>query len=246
MSKAPSRALRMFRYAMYFDGRSSYVAVSHSDSLMPPQMSSEAWFCPRDYSTVHARILEKGGCGIGGGYGLEFNPQGLQAQRFVIWRGTTFHAIDSQTRISSGVWWHVVGTFDGSTAKLYINRILEGSRSADMSSNTAILAIGRAAYGAANFLPGYINAVRIYSRALTAGEIAWNYSYPNNPIKDGLVLWLHAHPDNIKDIDGDGVLEWVDLSGFNNHGKIYGATLVEVIKAPSHVLAPSRILPPAR
>ena len=86
----------------------------------------------------------------------------------------------------------------------------------------------------------------IYSRALSDEETLWNYRYPDSPVRNGLVLWLQAHPDNIKDIDGDGRLEWVDLSGYGNHGKIYGATLVEVIKAPSRVLAPSRILPPAR
>jgi len=75
--------------------------------------------------------------------------------------------------------------------------------------------------------------LRIYSRALTDSEILWNYKYPHNPVRNGLVLWLHAHPDNIKDIDNDGILEWIDLSGNNNHGKIYGATLVELIKPPA-------------
>jgi hypothetical protein len=72
----------------------------------------------------------------------------------------------------------------------------------------------------------------IYSRILSETEISWNYVNPDNPIRNGLVLWLRAHPDYIKDIDGDGVLEWIDLSGFNNHGKIYGATLVKLIRDP--------------
>ena len=61
-----------------------------------------------------------------------------------------------------------------------------------------------------------------------------------------MVLWLQAHPDYIRDIDGDGVLEWVDLSGYNNHGKIYGAQLVELVKARSRVLKPVRVLGVAR
>ena len=88
--------------------------------------------------------------------------------------------------------------------------------------------------------------LRIYTRALTDSEIRWNYKYPWNPVRNGLVLWLHAHPDNIKDVDGDGVLEWIDLSGFGNHGKIYGATLVELVQTPVRTLTPARVLPPAR
>ena len=81
-------------------------------------------------------------------------------------------------------------------------------------------------------LRGYISQVLIYTRALSDTEIRWNYSNPDNPVRNDLVLRLQAHPDNIKDIDGDGLLEWLDLSGFNNHGKIYGATLVKLIRDP--------------
>jgi len=73
----------------------------------------------------------------------------------------------------------------------------------------------------------------IYSRVLSDSEIAWNYWNPDNPVRNGLVIWLQADPQYIMDIDGDGVLEWVDLSGSGNHGKIYGARLVELIRTPA-------------
>jgi hypothetical protein len=75
-------------------------------------------------------------------------------------------------------------------------------------------------------------SILIYSRALSDTEIQWNYNNPDNPVRDGLVVWLRAHPDNIRDIDGDGLLEWLNLSGYGNHGKIYGATLVKLIRDP--------------
>jgi len=82
----------------------------------------------------------------------------------------------------------------------------------------------------------------IYTRDLADKDIEWNFKNPDNPIRNGLYVWLQAHPDYIKDIDGDGVLEWVDLSGNNNHGKIYGAQLVELVKAVKRVLKPARVL----
>jgi hypothetical protein len=86
----------------------------------------------------------------------------------------------------------------------------------------------------------------IYTRALSDSEIAWNFNYPDNPVRNGLYVWLQAHPSYVKDIDGDGVLEWIDLSGFGNHGKIYGAQLVQLIKTPARVLKPVRVLVPVR
>jgi hypothetical protein len=86
----------------------------------------------------------------------------------------------------------------------------------------------------------------IYTRDLSDSDIAWNFKYPENPVRNGLYVWLQAGPQYIKDIDGDGVLEWLDLSGFGNHGKIYGAQLVQLVKTPARVLTPSRVLPVAR
>jgi hypothetical protein len=82
----------------------------------------------------------------------------------------------------------------------------------------------------------------IYTSDLTDSEIAWNVNYPENPVRNGLYVWLQADPNYVKDIDGDGILEWVDLSGFGNHGKIYNAQLVQLIKTPSRLLSPVRTL----
>jgi hypothetical protein len=86
----------------------------------------------------------------------------------------------------------------------------------------------------------------IYTRDLSDSDIAWNYNYPDNPIRNGLVLWLQAHPAYIKDIDNDGRLEWIDLSGYGNHGKIYGATLQQIVLNQKRTLSPERIQTPAR
>jgi len=90
------------------------------------------------------------------------------------------------------------------------------------------------------------SSLLIYSRALSEDEIIHNMVYPWNPVRDGLKVWLLAHPDHVRDIDGDGVLEWVDLSGNGNHAKLYGARLVEIIKTPSRILTPMRATPVVR
>ena len=36
-------------------------------------------------------------------------------------------------------------------------------------------------------------------------------------------MYYYAHPQFVRDVDGDGVLEWLDLSGNNRHAKLRGA-----------------------
>jgi hypothetical protein len=134
------------------------------------------------------------------------------------------------------VWKHVVCTYRPNAVALYIDGELVGTASVlnPFAANDLPWEIGRDPLQPFRILPkSMVVLVRLYSRALTDDEIKWNYRYPWNPVRNGLVLWLHAHPDYVKDIDGDGILEWVDLSGNNNHGKIYGAQLVELIRAPA-------------
>jgi hypothetical protein len=72
------------------------------------------------------------------------------------------------------------------------------------------------------FFYGYIAQVLIYSRALSDSEIIHNMSNPNNPIRNGLVLWLDARAcDTSKNIC------W-DLSGNGNHGTMYGVQIVSL------------------
>ena len=74
---------------------------------------------------------------------------------------------------------------------------------------------------------------RVYSRVLDDWEIEHNFRYPYDPVRRDLEVYLLAHPDYIRDIDGDGVLEWIDLSGKGRHAKLYGARLVELVKPPA-------------
>ena len=71
-------------------------------------------------------------------------------------------------------WWHVAFTYDGTTGKLYVNGLPEGS---DLV-NTITDDIGKIAFGATyeiaplKFHDGLIDDVRIYNRALSAGEVS--------------------------------------------------------------------------
>lgn len=144
----------------------------------------------------------------------------------------------SQT-ISKG-WYYLVFTYNDPVMRLYLNSTLIGSKThtyggAISSPSSIVLATWNDTSG---FSEISISLIRIYNRALSDSEILWNYYHPDNPIRSGLVLWLHY--------DSISGSTWLDKSGNGNDGTIYGATPVEYYKPPYRSLTPSRTLSPTR
>jgi len=89
-----------------------------------------------------------------------------------------------------------------------------------------------ASTGKSAYMSVIYGAFLVYDVALPDSRIAEVCVRPYRPPREGLRVWLMASPEHVIDLDGDGVLEWVDLSGNGNHAKIYLASLVGLVKAP--------------
>jgi len=93
--------------------------------------------------------------------------------------GIRFHVnsipIDYNSSTTAGVWYNVVGTYDGTITRLYLNgeAVASGARTA--GANSVPFRIGASPRGA-NYNNGNISQVSIYNRALTAAEISQNYN----------------------------------------------------------------------
>jgi hypothetical protein len=232
MPLSPARVLRQFRYALYFDGVDDYVLVPNNPLFSGLNTITVMMFvnCLGRPEVNQAPFTKHRNAP---GY-REWMIYAFTG-RFV-WQVFDDTAVKFSEVFSSYVmqrFVHLAGVYDNGYQALYVDSSLVASKTVDIvvRATTEPLNIGRRG-DARHYFQGYIYHVMLYTRALGAGEIRWNYSNPDNPIRDGLVLWLQAHPDYVKDIDRDGVPEWLDLSGFNNHGKIYGATLVKLIRDP--------------
>ena len=262
------RVLRQFRYVMYFDGLKSYIDLgtpSVIKSLSQSSFTVIMWFCslgmykPNGSFNIGRIVSDDNyptGGGIGGMWSLSHGDCGITATQACIrfyFRGenpTDFN----YTWIYYRTWYmlSVVRDLYAKQNRGYVNSSLIATQSIagyTYPPNTYSVSIGgETDTSAEKFVRvyGLIAQVLLYSRVLSDSEVQWNYQYPDNPVRSGLVLWLQADPNNVKDIDGDGRLEWIDLSGYGNHGKIYGAQLVQFIKTPSRVLSPVRILKPLR
>jgi Concanavalin A-like lectin/glucanases superfamily len=87
-------------------------------------------------------------------------------------------------------WVHVVGTYDGSTAKLYLNGVLAGSVSVSIGVNTLRpLGIGGATGDGStwvSFTAGQIDEVALYNTAMSATQIRTHYN-TGRCYKDGVL-----------------------------------------------------------
>jgi hypothetical protein len=182
-------------------------------------------------------------------FGLTHKDLGDGITLALKFQGTTYDLYDIKPIPTS--WLDLAGVFSASRGlkKIYRNASLSSQGAFTPFTQPVLtpvyVSLGRSVTGGYYF-NGYIARVLLYTRIIDANDIAWNYQYPDNPVKNGLVLWLQADPQYVYDIDGDGVLEWIDLSGYGNHGKIYGAQLVQLVKTPARVLIPARVLSSAR
>jgi len=209
--------------ALYFDGVSNYVQIPHSDSLIPQnEMTLIVWAYPFNPST-DAKLAGKSP--VGSGYVLGHKSNSLYPE---VWDSAGTRYTFTAGTITAYKWsmlavtWKTGGRFIG-----YVDAqvVFNGSASGNpIGYTTNPFVIGRAPWQDLFWYNGYIAQVMLYNRALSQSEILHNYRNPNNPVRDGLVLWLDA-----RNVLGN---TWYDLSGYDNNGTIYGATQVSLFNPP--------------
>lgn len=71
---------------------------------------------------------------------------------------------------------HAIGTFDGTTASIYIDGVLNFSQADTYAAGATNTALGAAPGGGSNRLNGRLHSVYLWSRCLTAGEVTTRYN----------------------------------------------------------------------
>ena len=153
-------------YSAYFDGVSDYVTFpNESDYDLVDAMTLVAWV-KRDGSWP-----SPGTCYITkGGSGWQLNRRwNLDVSNFSV----PGQACQGTTDMTDDAWHHVIGTYDGSTLKLYIDGTLENSESwaSDIGTNDYNATIGGNEQWPAQVFKGLIDDVRIYDAALNSTDV---------------------------------------------------------------------------
>jgi len=174
-----------FGNAVSFDGTNGYVKIADAPSLNITQGTWEAW--------IKFDVLPS----------VAKHPMNPLAKANQYWIHGSFKDMDSLTTdaivvkicvdgkrycaktgsdfIDVDVWYHVAGTYDGQTLNLYVNGALVDSNedpSGNIDFKSYIMAVGTWST-LTDYFQGAIDEVRIWDRALTDAEIAYNYSLGN-------------------------------------------------------------------
>ena len=202
-------------HSLEFDGVNDHVRIGDNPTLeSSSRMTLSTWIKSSSAWPSSEGIIEKR---INGTeyyqYGLAISSNNLyflQSTSGTAWDTFVF----TSTLPTAQSWHHLVGTNDGSVARLYIDGLEVGTPDASPtatlapSTSSLNLGLGRIA-GLDNYLNGKIDDTRIYNRALTPSEISFLYNGSgSNPGTSNLqALWT---------FDDDSALK--DSSGNNNHG----------------------------
>lgn len=166
--------------ALNFDGSADYISVPDSEAIGGNTQSgfSVSIWLKSDIvlSTTGGgrRVLEKGDCY----FFLQGNgtSTGSGGMNFLVKRSDSNYTADIGVALNSGQWYHLVGTFDGSDIKVYLDGVLKDTTSVggDIDDDNLPLRIGSDDGGA--FFDGLVDDVRIYDRALNVTEVQTIYT----------------------------------------------------------------------
>jgi len=162
--------------ALQFDGATKYVQAT-SVNLSGSALSLEAWVKVNAFKTVFPYISSIAGVEDGNAAALlRFGDAGTPANKlqFVLTVGTTQLKLTSAATFSPNTWYHVAATYDGTTMKIYVNGLLDGSLGAvGTAAGAGAFSIGRN-YENGRVLNGAIDEVRVWTRVLTPAEVLAN------------------------------------------------------------------------
>lgn len=177
---ATRQVTKLGQGAYSFDG-SDYLE-NPSITLNTTNVTLSAWV---QFTTVGVKstIIEVDDSATGfTGTGLSFRDNTAGKFRFIVYDGTTIISLETTTANYTDVnrWYHVVGTYDGTTSKLYVDGVQDGSTTGTinpMTLNSITLGANRnGASSHANFHNGILDELGVWDTDLDATEISTLYN----------------------------------------------------------------------
>jgi hypothetical protein len=210
-----------------FDGIDDYVQVPDSTSLniANDEISIAAWVKMLGDGTNNGVVVcKQAPAGTSdASYSLDVYPSihtpvGRHVE-FAVNVGGSWNAYVSTSALTLGAWNHVVGTYDGSKVRIFINGVLdiEYTLTGNIVPKNGPLYIGHEdAWSPGEYFNGAVDEVRVYNRTLSSAEIWAEYT----SLEPGLVGYWKLD-------EGIGTTAY-DSSGNGNDGTLVnGPTWVD-------------------
>lgn len=137
--------------------------------------------------------------------------------------------IDSNTQLPDNIWHHIAVTYNGTTANIYIDGVLDNTKILTSPvANGSKLAIGAVYIDKSNivdYFKGGIDEIRIWDQALTVDQI--HYVMNQELIKNGTIVNGTEIPNTITKNEIE-IVNWSNLLAYYNMNSYIGTHLNDV------------------
>lgn len=209
-------------YALALDGSTESGAAGNLN-LGGSALSFEGWIKPSSFKSASPYISAIMGTEVSDSNSAflrlgDANVANNKVQ-FVLSINNVQQKLASTTALNANTWYHVAATYDGAAMKIYINGVLDVSKSqtGSVSSNGAFN-VGYLYNTSRNF-NGKVDEVRVWKRALSQTEISQNMCNVSVPATSLAAYWKfnEGSGSSVQDTSGNGVtltLTGVDASNW--------------------------------
>ncbi len=174
LTGGPLQAIGRIGQALSFDGSNDYVDLG-TGLDQNGEVTMSAWIKADDISTNRQSVItNSSSAGTAADYSLDINRT---TGRVSVLRSSTAVSVTGNQTLQAGKWYHIVGVISGSsgnwTVSVYVDGVLDKSATDTNNANgtNQTTAIGRQGAFNGRYFNGPIDDVRLYNRALSAGEI---------------------------------------------------------------------------
>lgn len=162
--------------AYLFDGVNDYLTTAILD--MPTGFTWSVWVKHTQAATSFRQILGLNAGNDMNSYTSLRNDGPSNSYKYKCWlqQGGDSDSVLSSTIPTTNAWCLVTAVKDGATLSLYVNGVLESSGESSCTIGTGYgFIVGANSNGPQRYFPGYIDELRIYTRALSAREVLGLY-----------------------------------------------------------------------
>jgi hypothetical protein len=211
-------------YAVTLDGSTQYGTVPYAAALNPSVFTVEAWV--KTSTTGATQIIVDNRSAGTAGWLLNLSSAGVPQFQF---GGSS--TLNAGVSVADGVFHHLVGSFNGTNARLYVDGdLIAGPTSTTLTPNSGTdPRVGARSHTSPTLpFPGEIDEVAIYSSALSATRIQAHHvagrgeagNFVEEIQQDSPVAWYRMH-------DGDAPSVMADSSGNGYNGTWTGSPTLD-------------------
>ena len=163
-------------WAGYFNGSNNKVLLPGLGLTGSSDITLCAWV---NFSTLsQSDFLQIGGQSSGAAVSIDYDPDYNRNLNLVTYASTS--RLTSSFTPTVGIWYFICAVLTGgNTGRLYVNATQQAAGTLNYAGLAGSNGYLIGSYGSGGYLNGSVNEVRIYNRALSAGEITAMYLMHN-------------------------------------------------------------------